>query len=696
MASFTEALRVAEEPTALPLLGSLEHSVAIRNLRTALVVLHGIHASLPARAAAEVHRASRLVAQTVSLLNKQTPAAADAGGKLPALPAALHGSPFGGHLPYDEDTLSALAQRQLVAWQADEATGPEDEAGAPSWHRFASIDMLPSGDAEGVPSGLQHGGVSKPVVPTLVPPPFDDADLFSTLSHEASQLAKKLRTTVRAVGPLPTPSERTDDAGSSVAPPTASGASPSRGVSPISDREASERSRHSDRAGSEDDVADTDAGGGAMVGREAVPEAVAAQAAAEAAPCTDLLALAEFTLKRGTNNCIVDVAASSLPTAPSGVGYPCSTAIAALLSAAVASRNAQPQPSPDESTGAETLNDPTQWPAPADTMSDFKGGFLFLDVGLPPSAARVAVGSTPSVPTAAVTIRGFERPSGPAVEPPLWHGQSGRRLRWVDDAPPGILATLCRYAPPNVVAQWRSSSSSVGASRQPLRWHSVPGMAREGRLVLPHFATLEEPIDSAAFRLKPTARPDHEESGSASAAAYGDVRRIEGALRGDGIDGPWAALDFRPCVAVVAAYSMSSTHPIHVGAAPRHWRFEGSLDGVRWTTLRTHDNDAAIGGKTGTMATWAVAATEPVSLVRVVATGPNACGTTALQVSAIELYGRTIVVPTSLEAIGAPSAALGVATMPPFGKARATLLPPPVSPMLEEPPPPKKGKGKKK
>ena len=72
---------------------------------------------------------------------------------------------------------------------------------------------------------------------------------------------------------------------------------------------------------------------------------------------------------------------------------------------------------------------------------------------------------------------------------------------------------------------------------------------------------------------------------------------------------------------------------------PRHWRLEGSEDGLHWTALRSHANDSALTGVNGT-ASWAVEGTaRAFRYLRVLQTGQNSSNYNYLQVNGLEVYG---------------------------------------------------------
>ncbi|CUE67127.1 Hypothetical protein, putative, partial [Bodo saltans] len=146
-------------------------------------------------------------------------------------------------------------------------------------------------------------------------------------------------------------------------------------------------------------------------------------------------------------------------------------------------------------------------------------------------------------------------------------------------------------------------------------------------------------------------------------------------------DSEFVVVDCFPHIICPLSYALCSTHPFHAGDCPRNWVFEGSADhGTTWVTLRAHVNDASIGNgcdfamfdippiSIARQATFASTSTFPSmelkrdgslkatdtatidapvrfcgSMFRIRLTGPNAAGTTSLQVGALELYGRALV-----------------------------------------------------
>ena len=73
----------------------------------------------------------------------------------------------------------------------------------------------------------------------------------------------------------------------------------------------------------------------------------------------------------------------------------------------------------------------------------------------------------------------------------------------------------------------------------------------------------------------------------------------------------------------------------------RHWRLEGSLDGVEWTTLKEHENDTGlIGNKPYCTHTWAITGKfKAFRYFRIFQTGWHSSGSFGIVLSGIEMYG---------------------------------------------------------
>jgi len=102
--------------------------------------------------------------------------------------------------------------------------------------------------------------------------------------------------------------------------------------------------------------------------------------------------------------------------------------------------------------------------------------------------------------------------------------------------------------------------------------------------------------------------------------------------------GSWVKVDFldnsvQPTHYTIRHYSSWDTEAL------RSWRFQGSQDGVSWTTLKTHSNDTSLKTKGGSH-TWALPASSVFySLFRLLQTGPNSNNHHYLAISGFELYG---------------------------------------------------------
>jgi hypothetical protein len=80
----------------------------------------------------------------------------------------------------------------------------------------------------------------------------------------------------------------------------------------------------------------------------------------------------------------------------------------------------------------------------------------------------------------------------------------------------------------------------------------------------------------------------------------------------------------------------------------RHWVLQGSEDGLTWTTLRSHRNDATL-TPTHTSAYWPIeGATAFYTHVRVLQTGLNSSGNHVLAATSLELYGDVSVDPSPM------------------------------------------------
>jgi hypothetical protein len=106
-------------------------------------------------------------------------------------------------------------------------------------------------------------------------------------------------------------------------------------------------------------------------------------------------------------------------------------------------------------------------------------------------------------------------------------------------------------------------------------------------------------------------------------------------------EGAWMAVDLRTHHVIPTAYVLSGRRD-HSNHHPRSWVLQGSRDGVEWTTLHTHTQDATINDDVRT-GRWRLDQC-PVSefgwsRFRIALTGPDAFGTHHLVASGLELYG---------------------------------------------------------
>jgi hypothetical protein len=112
----------------------------------------------------------------------------------------------------------------------------------------------------------------------------------------------------------------------------------------------------------------------------------------------------------------------------------------------------------------------------------------------------------------------------------------------------------------------------------------------------------------------------------------------------DDAHGQYVQVSFNRIAVAPTAYSFAACHPTIGGYYPRHWRLEGSLDGMQWTLLRRHVNDDTL-TKHRSVAVWDIerkSSSTYYSHFRVVHEGVNALGTRHLSASAFEFYGRTM------------------------------------------------------
>ena len=71
----------------------------------------------------------------------------------------------------------------------------------------------------------------------------------------------------------------------------------------------------------------------------------------------------------------------------------------------------------------------------------------------------------------------------------------------------------------------------------------------------------------------------------------------------------------------------------------RNWVLQASNDGVVWTTLRTHTNDASLGSLPMSEASWSLETDSHFRHFRIMQTGVNSVGDTFLMCAGMELYG---------------------------------------------------------
>lgn len=165
----------------------------------------------------------------------------------------------------------------------------------------------------------------------------------------------------------------------------------------------------------------------------------------------------------------------------------------------------------------------------------------------------------------------------------------------------------------------------------------------------------------------PTSLPQDSEETPRSVSARCPAADEETICTADaGAGDEYVVIDCYPHILCPTSYALCSVHPFHAGECPRSWVLEGSADhGATWVVLREHINDMSIGFGCD----FAVFDIPPVlsqlppsfsasastadersmqsrfcgSMFRVRLTGPNAAGTKALQVGALEFYGRALV-----------------------------------------------------
>ena len=100
----------------------------------------------------------------------------------------------------------------------------------------------------------------------------------------------------------------------------------------------------------------------------------------------------------------------------------------------------------------------------------------------------------------------------------------------------------------------------------------------------------------------------------------------------------WFAVDFKGRAICPSMYTLRHYSSYDVEAL-RSWRFEGSNDGLSWTLLREHVNDASLNLR-GQSFTWSIPpTTKRYSMFRVFMTGPNSNEHLYLALSGFEIYG---------------------------------------------------------
>ncbi len=169
----------------------------------------------------------------------------------------------------------------------------------------------------------------------------------------------------------------------------------------------------------------------------------------------------------------------------------------------------------------------------------------------------------------------------------------------------------------------------------------------------------------------------------------------EKAGQSSSLEQQWACIDVYPWLICPSGYAMASVHPIHQGPVPRNWVLEGACGGplpdaagnsmsergsmqldsgglensttsisdpasphsgdvprlnasaidetLIWTVLSEHINDTTIDGSTD-FGYWRIPEERriPCSRFRIRITGPNVHGTSVLQISQLEFFGRLL------------------------------------------------------
>eukprot|EP00668_Euglena_longa_P001599 GGOE01001888.1.p1 GENE.GGOE01001888.1~~GGOE01001888.1.p1 ORF type:complete len:578 (-),score=131.73 GGOE01001888.1:134-1867(-) len=112
----------------------------------------------------------------------------------------------------------------------------------------------------------------------------------------------------------------------------------------------------------------------------------------------------------------------------------------------------------------------------------------------------------------------------------------------------------------------------------------------------------------------------------------------------------WIEFDFGHHLVIPKCYSFASNHPMYAGFYPRHWEFQGSLDGKTWTCLRRHVNDTTL-NRFHPVGYWLLEGPKGKEkdtnktfyrYLRILQTGPNSFSTNELQLSSFEVYGQLI------------------------------------------------------
>lgn len=142
---------------------------------------------------------------------------------------------------------------------------------------------------------------------------------------------------------------------------------------------------------------------------------------------------------------------------------------------------------------------------------------------------------------------------------------------------------------------------------------------------------------------------------------------------GDAV-GQHVTVVFERMLLIPHAYSFASTHPVHGGAYPRHWRLDASLDGLQWETLRRHTQDETL-DRYHPIAVFTLPREchhRFFQQFRIVHEGLNALGTNELSISSIEFFGRLIYVES-----GVPRSSITLPRRTPrrFGFAPFSALP---------------------